>query len=80
MPIPRIANFHWVRIFVRDQNPQEIEWGSYKDMKCKVLDGGLSDHLRCIQQCQDSIVVCNLKITYKLETFYVNMGKPGREF
>jgi hypothetical protein len=26
------------------------------------------------QQCQNSIVVCNLQITNKLETFYVNRG------
>jgi hypothetical protein len=37
-------------------------------MKAKVLDGGISDHLRSGQQCENSIVVCNLQITNKLET------------
>jgi hypothetical protein len=58
----------------------KIEWGTFQDMKDKVLDRGVSDHLRCSQQCQNSIVVCNLQVTNKLETFYVNRGKPGGRF
>jgi hypothetical protein len=90
MPIARIANFHWVRIvfgieilrsptFVR---LCKTEWGSYQDMKAKVVDGhgGISDHLQSNQQCKNSIVVCNLQITNKLETFYVNRGKQGGRF
>jgi hypothetical protein len=48
MPIPRISDFHWVGICVRDRNSQKnyfytlkckIERGSYQDMKAQVLDG-----------------------------------------
>jgi hypothetical protein len=46
-------------------------------MKAKTLDGEISDHLRSSQQWENSIVVCNLQITNKLETFYVDRGKLG---
>jgi hypothetical protein len=31
-------------------------------------------------RCENSIVVCNLQKTNKLETFYVNRGKPEGRF
>jgi hypothetical protein len=82
MPIPRIANFHWIRIMfgikiLFSYAYGKIEWGSCQDMKAKILDGEISDHLRSSQQGENSIVVCNLQITNKLQTFYVNRGKPG---
>jgi hypothetical protein len=42
-------------------------------MKAKVLDGGISDQLPTVQRL-NNIVVCNLQITSKFETFYVDMG------
>jgi hypothetical protein len=44
----------------------KIEWGSYQDMKRKVIGGGISDHLSCRQKCENLIVVGNLEIANKL--------------
>jgi hypothetical protein len=77
MPIPRIANFHLVTIMFR----VEILFSyAYASLKAKILDREISDHLQSSQQCDHSIVVCNLQIKNKLETYYVNRGKPEGRF
>jgi hypothetical protein len=45
-----------IEILTRTIRVCMTEWGSYQDMKAKVLDGGISDHLQSSKQCENSIV------------------------